>query len=219
LILVRHGESTANAARVYQGWNDDPLSPLGEQQARALARALAARRDNGEIHPLALYASPLQRAWRTGVAIGEALGLTPVAHPGLREIDVGAASGVAFEEVARRWPELLARRPELGLDFAWPGGESGWEFRARVAATLDEIIDQHRGAAPDQAVIVASHGGTIRFAVAYLRGDDPRAWPDGQIANCSLTELAIAAAGDHRVVCLNRCDHLTSAEYGMRSAE
>jgi len=220
LILVRHGESTANAARIYQGWNDDPLSPFGEQQARVLARALAARRDNGEIRPLALYASPLQRAWRTGLAIGEALGLTPVAHPGLREIDVGAASGVAFEEVERRWPELLARRPELGLDYAWPEGESGWQFRARVGATLDEILDRHRGAAPDDAVIVASHGGTIRFAVAYLRRDDPRAWPTDQIANCSLTELAIAAEGDHRVVSLNLCDHLeANAERGARSAE
>ena len=219
LILVRHGESMGNAAGIYQGWNDEPLSPLGERQVRAAACALAERVTRRDIRPVALYASPLQRAWRTGVVIGQALGLTPVAHPGLREIDVGAAGGVSFAEVDRRWPELLARRGELGLDYGWPEGETGWAFRARVAAALDEILVRHRGAGPDEAAIVASHGGTMRFALAYLRGDAPGLWPADQIDNCSLTEVAILTDGQHRVVSLNLCDHLTNAECGARNAE
>lgn len=33
LVLVRHGESVANAANVYTGWNDVPLTKKGEEQA------------------------------------------------------------------------------------------------------------------------------------------------------------------------------------------
>ena len=33
LVLVRHGESVANAANVYTGWNDVPLTEKGKKQA------------------------------------------------------------------------------------------------------------------------------------------------------------------------------------------
>lgn len=208
LILVRHGESDANAAGIYQGWFDSPLSPRGEAQAVATARAFAARDD---IRPVAVYASPLLRAWRTGALIAEAVGLTPIPHPGLREINIGAATGLAFATVRDRWPALEEERRTRGLDHGWPEGESGRTFGARVAATLDAIIAQHHGptkpGAPEEAVILASHGGTIRFALAYLRGDAENRWPDDAVRNCSIAEIAIDPAG-HRVLALDACDHL-----------
>jgi probable phosphoglycerate mutase len=208
LILVRHGESGANAAGIYQGWLDSPLSARGEAQAAATARALAARDD---IRPVALYASPLLRAWRTGEVIADALGLTPVAHPGLREINVGAATGLAFTAVRERWPRMEEERLAFGLDHGWPDGETGRTFGARVVATLDEIVARHGRPAPtgspDEAVILASHGGTIRFALAHLRGDAENRWPNDSVRNCSLAEIAINPAG-HRVIVLDVCDHL-----------
>jgi broad specificity phosphatase PhoE len=208
LILVRHGESDANAADIYQGWLDSPLSARGEAQAATTARALAARDD---IRPVALYASPLLRAWRTGEVIADALGLTPVAHPGLREINVGAATGLAFTAVRERWPRLEEERLAFGLDHGWPEGETGRTFGARVVATLDEIIARHSRpiptGSPDEAVILASHGGTIRFGVAHLRGDAENRWPNDSVRNCSLAEIAIDPAG-HRVIVLDVCDHL-----------
>ena len=41
LLLVRHGESTWNAARRWQGWADPPLSDLGRRQAVEAAARLA----------------------------------------------------------------------------------------------------------------------------------------------------------------------------------
>lgn len=208
LLLVRHGESDANAARIYQGWYDSPLSTLGEEQAAATARAFAARAD---LRPVAVYASPLDRAWRTGTAIGAALGLETVPHPGLREINVGAATGLHFAAVRERWPDLEERRQALGLDHGWPEGETGRDFGARVAATLDEIIARHLRPAPadppEDAVILASHGGTIRFALAYLRGDTANAWPDDPVGNCGISEILIRPSG-RQVLVINACSHL-----------
>lgn len=208
LILVRHGESDANAAGIYQGWFDSPLSPRGEAQAVATARAFAARDD---IRPVAVYASPLLRAWRTGSLIAAAVGLTPISHPGLREINVGAATGLAFTAVRERWPALEEERTALGLDHGWPEGESGRQFGARVAATLDEIIARHQPTTTpnesDEAVILASHGGTIRFALAYLRGDTDNRWPNDSVRNCSIAEIALDPVS-HRVLILDACEHL-----------
>ena len=51
LMLVRHGETAANAGGIYQGWLDVPLNETGERQAAAVAGALAAR---GDLGPVAL---------------------------------------------------------------------------------------------------------------------------------------------------------------------
>jgi broad specificity phosphatase PhoE len=205
LFFVRHGESVANAGQIYQGWLDSPLSPLGEQQALATARAIAARPN---LRAVAVYASPLSRAWRTGEAIADALGLEPIPHPGLREIDVGAATGLTFAAVNARWPDLTSQRHALGLDHGWPEGETGRQFLARVGSTLDEIIAAHRDddGSPEAAIIIASHGGTIRFALAYLRGETA-GWPGDHIDNCSITEALIAPTG-HRLVEINCVTHL-----------
>jgi broad specificity phosphatase PhoE len=82
-----------------------------------------------------------------------------------------------------------------------------------VAAALEEIVARHAGAQADDAVVVATHGGTIRFALAVLRGDEPAGWPDGPIGNCSLSEVLLAAdGGAHWVVCVNACEHLAGME-------
>jgi broad specificity phosphatase PhoE len=205
LFFVRHGESVANAGQIYQGWLDSPLSPLGEQQALATARAIAARPN---LRPVAVYASPLSRAWRTGEAIADALGLVPIPHLGLREINVGAATGLTFANVNARWPDLIAQRQAQGLDHGWPEGETGRQFFARVGDTLDEIIATHRNddGSPEAAVVIASHGGTIRFTLAYLRGETA-GWPGDHIDNCSISEALIAPDG-HQLVEINCITHL-----------
>lgn len=49
LALLRHGESQANAANVYTGWNDVPLTDKGRRQAWAAGEKL---KEVGDFHPL-----------------------------------------------------------------------------------------------------------------------------------------------------------------------
>ena len=161
---------------------------------------------------MAVYASPLARAWRTGAAIAAAVGLEPISHAGLREINVGAATGQHLSAVHERWPHLGEERRALGLDHGWPEGETGREFGVRVGATLEEIIARHLsgeadGGDAEAAIILASHGGTIRFALAHLRGDAANAWPDDPVGNCSIAEVEVTPAG-RRVLAIDRGEHL-----------
>ena len=42
LVILRHGQSTWNLENLFTGWRDVPLTPLGEQEALAAGRTIAA---------------------------------------------------------------------------------------------------------------------------------------------------------------------------------
>lgn len=202
LLLVRHGESIGNVTRQLQK-HDEPLTERGRRQAGELASFLADRPDLRVV-----YTSPLNRAVETATIIGAAIGLRPIALPGLAEIDVGKAAGFTFDEWSERDPESVRRWREEGIDYVWPGGESGRQLAARTAAEIDRIISAHR---LDQgAVVVVSHGGALAWIIAHLLREPRDRWPTHQLLNCSLTEITIEA--DEQAVsflCHNDTSHLS----------
>ena len=148
LLLVRHGESTWNAASRWQRQADPPLSPFGERQAEDAGARLA------EIATItAVWASNLVRARRTGDLIAQRLGIAQVREePLLRERDVGAWSGLTRDEIEERWPGYLAARRSP------PDFEGDDELLARTRAGLAVAVD---GSGPGD-VLVVTHGGVIR---------------------------------------------------------
>lgn len=154
LILIRHGESVANAEGRFTRGPHEPLSRRGREEALACARRLLGRFD-----PVALYASPFVRALETARLIGGVLGLEPVVVDALREQDFGALRGEPYE-VLRREPVVDRWR------FRPPGGETLEEVFARVGPALDEIAERHAGS----EVIVVSHGGVMAALQAWVMG-------------------------------------------------
>lgn len=103
LILIRHGESVANAEGRFTRGPHEPLSRRGREEALARARRIQARFD-----PVALYASPFVRALETARLIGGVLGLEPIAVEELREQDFGSLRGQPYaslrgERQTDRW--------------------------------------------------------------------------------------------------------------------
>ena len=122
-LLIRHAESIWNAGGRWQGHGDPPLSPRGRAQAAELAERLA-----GEGIEL-LIASDLARCTETAAILGARWGLVPSPDPRLREIDIGAWTGLTREQIEAREADLLARFEAEDLE-ARPGG--GEAVRGRV---------------------------------------------------------------------------------------
>ena len=195
LYLVRHGETAANAERLWQGGQgDDPLNERGRAQSMAAAEALS---DSGAG---AIYASDLRRAVETAEIIGVRLGLPVKTHPGLREYGFGVLEGATTSEVLAQWKALLVR---WRTDFSArpPGGESAAEFTQRVGAALHEIADQH----PSERVIVVAHGGSLSVALAVLIGE-PDNWRSYQMTNCGISYVQLGA--DSGLLVFNETSHL-----------
>ena len=126
LVLLRHGESEWIVEDRFQGQAETPLSATGPApggaRRRAARRVRTPRRSCPCPHglPLEIVHSPLaaDRARRRG-AVAEAIARRPATarrrsppvrpEPGFLEIGQGEWEGVHQDEIARRWPEVLAR--------------------------------------------------------------------------------------------------------------
>ncbi len=177
LLLIRHGETAANAERRVQGHLDVPLSDHGLRESELLADRIAA------LPVSVLYSSPLSRARRTAEAIARKLSLPADERPELMERDVGALSGLTWNEVAERYPEYMRARSEPNPVFEVDGYEPDDAFDNRVATVLDSIIERH----PGETVAAVTHGGVIySFCRRTLQLDAVRPTPF-DIGNASIT--------------------------------
>lgn len=200
LLLVRHGQTTGNAQRVWQGRTEGELTPLGVQQAEATACHLAA---SGETFD-ALYSSPLRRSWRTAEIVGRALGLSPVAHDGLEEIWFGEVEDLTFEEFAACYPEVYRHWSDKSdMSYTWPGGENRAEFHQRVQCAIEEIAARHE----NQSIVVVTHGGTLRAMLAYLFPEQLGQWWTYDLGNCSVTRVRLVS-NSPQLLALNDQSHL-----------
>jgi probable phosphoglycerate mutase len=149
LLLTRHGETDWNREHRWQGHAQTSLNATGRDQARTLARALAAD------PPAAVYSSDLPRSRETAEIVASSLGLPVQLDARLREVDVGEWSGLTSVEVEERFPDGFERR-RAGAT-GWEQGEEYEAMSARVVAALLEIAARHEGG----RVLVVTHGGPI----------------------------------------------------------
>jgi probable phosphoglycerate mutase len=156
ILLVRHGETEANRARLALGRADPPLTDHGRTQAAALAARLA---DSGVVRVLS---SPLARARATADAIAAALGVTVEEDARLVEMDYGEWDERSFSE----FPAEDLARWRTDASFAPPGGESLLTVGARVASLCAELID-------GDPVVAVSHVSPIKAAAIWAMNGDP----------------------------------------------
>ncbi len=194
--LIRHGETEANAAEIWQGQGDTSLTERGAGQARRLGERLAATGYD------VLVSSDLGRARATAAAIRAD---HDDVDPAWREADVGSWEGLGNREVAARFPDELARLA-AGEEIAFGGGETYRQLADRAFEAFDKLAVR---LADGQRAAVVTHGGVVGAIVAGVLGLDrnERRRVLGRIANTSITRVRID--GDaRRLAVLNDASHL-----------
>ncbi|MFJ8665366.1 histidine phosphatase family protein [Streptomyces sp. NPDC093600] len=186
IVLWRHGQTSWNLERRFQGSTDIELTETGVAQARRAARLLAS------LKPDAIIASDLKRAAATA---GELASLTghPVAYDSaLRETYAGEWQGLTHDEIVARYGEQYA---------AWKRGEpvrrGGGELETEVADRAAPVVLEHVDKLPeDGTLVVVSHGGTIRTTIGRLLDLEARHWESlGGLSNCCWSVLGEGARG------------------------
>ena len=191
ILLVRHGETAANRARLALGRADPPLTDRGREQAAALAARLA---DSGATRVLS---SPLARARATADAIAAALGVTVEEDARLVELDYGEWDERSFAEFP---PDDLVRW-RTDASFAPPGGESLLAVGARVASLCAELVS-------GDPVVAVSHVSPIKAAVLWALDADPLLAWRMHLDVASISRVDAAAGGRPSLLGFNDVSHL-----------
>ena len=206
LIIIRHGQSTANATGVWQGQKEFPLSEEGRRQARLAGKALAGTPFDG------IYSSPLGRAYETAEIIAREAGFPDgvAVLDGLTERSGGILEGHTWAGQEARNPELVEKFLSLPEEERWAlvGAETDEEVVPRFEAAISTIRARHPAEEHATRVVVVSHGGVMR---AFLRTRfGAEVLPGAQrAANASMTRLAWGPDGDDpRLLQLSATDHL-----------
>jgi probable phosphoglycerate mutase len=161
VIFVRHGKTDFPLDRIYCDDREDPaLNALGQQQAAAAARSLQGRPVS------AIYTSPCLRTVTTAGHIADTLGMKPQEERGLMERRFGIWEGLYFNEIMNGYPEEHRRWKEDNAGFKPEGGESIYDLIDRLEPALERIRGRHKG----EVVVVVSHVGPIRTAIAHAVG-------------------------------------------------
>ena len=176
LILVRHGESEGNRDRRFTSHPHVPLTALGRTQAKRVAEWIGAA-----ARPREVVSSPFRRAEETAEIIAVHLGLSLSLDDDLRERSFGALAGEPYDAVPRDLD------PETYWRWAPPGGESLVEVAARAGRTLDRLA---RGA-PEEELVVVSHGGVMQALWFHVTG----AWQTVRVAPNAGVVLVAHRAG------------------------
>lgn len=191
LVLLRHGESTANRDGTFTGLLDVPLTGRGELQAQQAGRLLR----NQNVIPDKIFTSTLKRAVRTADIVQDTLDTrrpTTVLWE-LNERNYGALTGRTKADVRAALGEvefIRLRRSRDGRPPQMPVGQ--WEeLRATPALrglpstavqrteALNDVIDRLEpvlrthilpALKSGEVVLVVAHGNSLRALCACIDG-------------------------------------------------
>lgn len=192
-VLVRHGESDGNAAGIFQGRQDYPLSALGRDQAAARGTSLVKLiGERGAV----VFCSPLSRAQESARIIARTAGVgEPRVEEALIELDTGSWTG-------RSWTEIQETETEAWRRFhseSWAAISDAESPEALYGRAMQAWAILRDAAATEGVgtVIAVSHGGFLQWLIRTTFGC--RSWfPLVPTHNCAVSRLRVEPAGTER---------------------
>ncbi len=186
ILLIRHGQPHEGHARQP---GDPPLNANGRLHARRLAQRLAREGIDRVV------SSPQQRALDTAAPLATLLGLPPVVHEGLAEVDHGTDRYCSVATMRAEQPHRFAEFLASPARFF---GKDPEVYRAQVLVAFAAVL------ADDGASTIAvfSHGMTIKTILCEVLGTQAQ-YARFTIDHCSVSRLSGDTAARMRVDSVN----------------
>lgn len=211
VILVRHGQSTYNAQKRYQGSCDDSvLTEKGHSDAYRTGVALKA------IKVDAVYTSPLRRTQETTVEIlggmeAEERGRTPLPRISisshLKEIDIPTWQGLTYRYVQEHFAADYRCWKERPHEFQMAVSQVERQLKVGIGGSLATLVEQQCFPVMDlydrahqfwqkilplhttKTILIVSHSGTIRALISTAIAMECEQYHVLQQSNCGISIL------------------------------
>lgn len=190
LVLVRHGETTANRDNILQGQCDFPLTEKGIQGAKEVGKAL--KSESWDL----VYSSDLKRAYDTcSLMLHERefdSQCNIIQTPLLRELSFGIREMLPRGTKVSEAKEIVAKKLSISPHEVTDNAETYSQLTERQISFLDSVFNDIGSTEERKKVLCVSHGAFIRHFIASNCPsiDCPK------IANCSVTIIKIMQSVD-----------------------
>ncbi|NUP27038.1 MAG: histidine phosphatase family protein [Nocardia sp.] len=189
LILVRHGETEGNVAKILDTKLPGlPLTERGAAQAKAFGSALLAP-------PRALFHSQALRARQTAGYIEAATGVLASARDGVHEVQLGDLDGRSSQEAHDRFQAVYRSWHEGRLDERVDGGESARDVLDRFVPVVTDLRTEFLDGSDSGDVLVVTHGAAMRLIGRFLAGVAPPFTTNNHLDNTETIELVPLPGG------------------------
>ena len=179
ILLMRHGQTTANLSHCFLGQRNAPLTPAGKLQSQRAAEGLL------RWSPCRIFSSPLRRC-HDAIALpaSQHLGVPLTVDERLAELDFGPLEGQDYHQAQGSGRPL----PWGPTSAQWPppsGGEPVEAFMGRLADIAGELTSLSGRTA------VVCHGGVIRGFLSLWDGFDFNRFWEVEVGNVASFEFAV----------------------------
>lgn len=159
IYLIRHGETTWNKEKKFQGCTNTPLTDLGVAQGEKLARRLE------NVKFTALYTSPLKRAAKTADLISLKQEVTATEDERFKEIFFGDFEGKTFRALGEEYPWFQEWTKDPSMHKI-PNGDNLQEVLIKTEQVFKDMCEKIEGG----EIGIVTHAGFIRLVVLALMG-------------------------------------------------
>jgi broad specificity phosphatase PhoE len=165
IFIARHGQNVDNANGILNGHRDLPLTDLGRQQAKDLAKGIKTASLTFE----AIYSSPLMRAYETAEIVSRELGLdTPEVIPELIERDFGVMTGKPTASIEKECAPDIIKTSTITYFLSPKGAETFPDLMERGHKILSTVRAQRQSG----KVLLVCHGDLGKMIYAAATGKD-----------------------------------------------
>lgn len=158
ITFIRHGSTLyTEESRLFDEENYPPLNENGREEMVRIANWIKAK----GLKIDKLYTSSALRNIQSARIISSICNEDYEVLDNLKSRKSGQWSGLTFEQIEEKFPEMLTKFHENPAIFAPPGGETAIEVNKRVRETLNEIIEKNIG----NRIIIVTHAEVIQAAI------------------------------------------------------
>ncbi|MEU4314782.1 histidine phosphatase family protein [Nocardia sp. NPDC024068] len=189
LVLVRHGETEGNVAKILDTKLPGlPLTERGAAQAKAFGANLLTP-------PRALFHSRALRARQTASYIEAATGIAALERDGIHEVQLGELDGQSSQEAHDRFQAVYRLWHEGQLTGRTPGGESGQDVLDRFLPEVARLRAEYLEDGGTGNVLLVTHGAAMRLVGKTLTRVAPPFTTNNHLDNTETIELAPLPGG------------------------
>ncbi|MFA6989674.1 MAG: histidine phosphatase family protein [Candidatus Gastranaerophilaceae bacterium] len=166
IIFIRHGSTIyTEQNRLYDADDYPPINEKGKAEIVKLAEWMKIKSLNVDL----IYSSNAIRSIQSARILSKHLKKDFEIIDGLYERKPGIWSGLTFNQIEKKFPDMLCEYHKNPCTFCPEGGESTIEVKKRVGTIIDKIVKDNLY----KKVIIVTHSGVIQSAISHALDISP----------------------------------------------